>query len=110
MTFLLIGATGQVGSTVARNLVAGGYPVRALVRNPDAATAKLGPDIEYVRGDLDDRATLPGALRGVDAAYLATAPAPEMVGQEGNFIEAAAAAGLPRDARVEIEAVALVTE
>lgn len=96
MTFLLIGATGQVGSTVARNLVAGGHPVRALVRNPDAATAKLGPDIEYVRGDLDDRATLPGALTGVDAAYLATAPAPEMVGQEGNFIEAAAAAGLPR--------------
>ena len=96
MTFLLIGATGQVGSTVARNLLAGGHRVRALVRNPDAAAAKLGPDIEYVRGDLDDRATLPGALTGVDAAYLATAPAPEMVGQEVNFIEAAAEAGLPR--------------
>jgi uncharacterized protein YbjT (DUF2867 family) len=96
MTFLLIGATGQVGSAVARNLLAGGHRVRALVRNPDAAAAKLGPDIEYVRGDLDDRATLPGALTGVDAAYLATAPAPEMVGQEVNFIEAAAEAGLPR--------------
>lgn len=96
MTFLLIGATGQVGSTVARNLVAGGHPVRALVRNPDDAAARLGPGIEYVRGDLDDPATLPAALKGVDAAYLATAPAPEMVGQEGNFIEAAARAKLPR--------------
>jgi uncharacterized protein YbjT (DUF2867 family) len=96
MTFLLIGATGQVGSTVARNLLADGHRVRALVRNPDAAAAKLGPDIDYVRGDLEDRATLPGALMGVDAAYLATAPAPEMVGQEVNFIEAAADAGLPR--------------
>jgi uncharacterized protein YbjT (DUF2867 family) len=96
MTFLLIGATGQVGSIVARNLVADGHPVRALVRNPDAAEAKLGPDIEYVRGDLDDRTTLPGALEGVDAAYLATAPALEMVAQECNFIEAAAEAGLPR--------------
>jgi uncharacterized protein YbjT (DUF2867 family) len=96
MTFLLIGATGQVGSVVARNLVAGGHQVRALVRDPDAAAAKLGPGIEYVRGDLNDRATLPGALKGVDAAYLATAPAPEMVRQEGNFIDAAAAARLPR--------------
>ncbi|HEX5299871.1 MAG TPA: NmrA family NAD(P)-binding protein [Streptosporangiaceae bacterium] len=96
MTFLLIGATGQVGSVVARTLVAGGHQVRALVRDPDAAAAKLGPGIEYVRGDLNDRATLPGALKGVDAAYLATAPAPEMVRQEGNFIDAAAAAGLPR--------------
>jgi uncharacterized protein YbjT (DUF2867 family) len=96
MTVLLIGATGQVGSIVARNLVAGGHQVRALVRDPDAAAAKLGPGIEYVRGDLNDRATLPGALKGVDAAYLATAPAPEMVRQEGNFIDAAAAAGLPR--------------
>lgn len=102
MTFLLIGATGQVGSTVARNLVAGGHRIRALVRNPAAAAAKLGLDIEYVRGDLNDRATLPGALKGVDAAYLATAPAPEMVGQEGNFIEAAAEAGLPRLIEVSV--------
>jgi uncharacterized protein YbjT (DUF2867 family) len=96
MTFLLIGSTGQVGSIVARNLVGGGHRVRALVRDPDAAAAKLGPGIEYVRGDLDDPATLPGALKGVDAAYLATPPAPEMVGREGNFIDAAAGAGLPR--------------
>jgi uncharacterized protein YbjT (DUF2867 family) len=96
MTFLLAGATGQVGSIVARNLLGGGHRVRALVRNPDAAAAKLGPGIEYMRGDLDDPGTLPAALKGADAAYLATAPAPEMVGQEGNFIEAAVAAGLPR--------------
>jgi uncharacterized protein YbjT (DUF2867 family) len=96
MTFLLVGATGQVGSIVARNLVGGGNQVRALVRDPDAAAAKLGPGIEYVRGDLDDPATLPAALKGVDAAYLATAPAPEQVVQEGNFVDAAAAAGLPR--------------
>lgn len=96
MTFLLAGATGQVGSIVARNLLGGDHRVRALVRNPDAAAAKLGPGIEYLRADLDDPRTLPGAFEGVDAAYLATAPAPEMVGQEGSFIDAAVAAGLPR--------------
>lgn len=95
-TFLLAGATGQVGSIVARNLVGTGHRVRALVRNPDAAAAKLGSGIEYVRADLDDPRTLPGAFEGVDVAYLATAPAPEMVGQEGNFIDAAVEAGLPR--------------
>jgi uncharacterized protein YbjT (DUF2867 family) len=96
MTFLLIGSTGQVGSIVARNLRSGGHRVRALVRDRDAAAAKLGPGIEYVRGDLDDPVTLPGALKGVEAAYLATAPAQEMVRREGDFIDAAAAAGLPR--------------
>jgi uncharacterized protein YbjT (DUF2867 family) len=95
-TFLLAGATGQVGSIVARNLLGTDHRVRALVRNPDTAAAKLGPGIEYVRADLDDPRTLPGAFKGVDVAYLATAPAPEMVGQEGNFIDAAVEAGLPR--------------
>lgn len=95
-TFLLAGATGQVGSIVARNLVGSDHQVRALVRDPDAAAAKLGPGIEYVRADLDDPRTLAGAFEGVDAAYLATAVAPGMVGQEGNFIDAAVAAGLPR--------------
>jgi uncharacterized protein YbjT (DUF2867 family) len=96
MTFLLVGATGQVGSIVTRNLLGGGHRVRALVRDPDAAAAKLGPGVDYVRADLDDPATLPSALKGVDAAYLATAPSPAMAGQEGNFIDAATAAGLPR--------------
>jgi uncharacterized protein YbjT (DUF2867 family) len=96
MTFLLTGATGQVGSIVARNLLDRGHRVRALVRDPGAAAAKLGPDIEYVRGDLEDPATLPVALKGVEAAYLATAPSPAMTGQEGNFIDAAAEAKLPR--------------
>lgn len=102
MTFLLIGATGQVGSIVARNLAAGGHRVRVLVRNPGAAEAKLGLDLEYVRGDLDDPSTLPGALEGVDAAYLATTPAPEMVGREGNFIDAAADAALPRLVKLSV--------
>jgi uncharacterized protein YbjT (DUF2867 family) len=95
-TFLLAGATGQVGSIVARNLQGSGRRVRALVRDPDAAAAKLGTGIEYVRADLDDPRTLPAAFADVDAAYLATAPAEAMVGQEGNFIDAAVAAGLPR--------------
>ncbi|MEV0547967.1 NAD(P)H-binding protein [Nocardia salmonicida] len=65
---LVIGATGHVGGQVAAQLVAGGTPVRALARDPRAAS--LPPDIEVVQGDLTAPDTLDGALDGIDAVYL----------------------------------------
>ncbi|WP_328658503.1 NAD(P)H-binding protein [Nocardia salmonicida] len=65
---LVIGATGHVGGQVAAQLVAGGTPVRALARDPRAAS--LSPDIEVVQGDLTAPDTLDGALDGIDAVYL----------------------------------------
>jgi uncharacterized protein YbjT (DUF2867 family) len=92
---LLVGATGQVGSRVAAKLVARGARVRVLARNVDAATALLGLDVEIVRGDLMEPPSLTSALAGVDIAYLATAPGPQMTEQEINFIDAADAVDLP---------------
>jgi dihydroflavonol-4-reductase len=46
----LTGATGFIGGHVLRALRAAGYPVRALVRHPDAA-ARV-PDAETVHGDV----------------------------------------------------------
>ncbi len=53
MVTLVVGASGQVGSEVVRQLVEQGRPVRALVR-PDAAAAHLRAygDVEVVAGDL----------------------------------------------------------
>jgi len=65
---LVIGATGHVGGQVAAQLVTGGTPVRALARDPRAAS--LSPDIEVVQGDLTAPDTLDGALDGIDAVYL----------------------------------------
>ncbi len=65
---LVIGATGHVGGQVARQLAAGGTPVRALARDPRAAS--LPPDVEVVQGDLTAPETLDRALGGVDAVYL----------------------------------------
>lgn len=93
---LLTGATGTVGSLVAAKLVERGARVRALVRDPQAARTRLGTDLELVVGDLMDPASLPAALAGVDVASLATAPGPALVEQEGNFVDAAVAAKLPR--------------
>ncbi|WKG09794.1 NAD(P)H-binding protein [Nocardia sp. PE-7] len=65
---LVIGATGHVGGQVAAQLAAGGTPVRALARDPRAAS--LPPNIEVVQGDLTAPDTLDGALDGIDAVYL----------------------------------------
>jgi uncharacterized protein YbjT (DUF2867 family) len=63
-SILVTGATGRQGGAVARELLARGYPVRAMTRNPDGqaaqALAELGAQI--VRGDLDDAASLARAV------------------------------------------------
>ncbi|WP_432095514.1 SDR family oxidoreductase [Streptomyces sp. bgisy100] len=65
---LVIGATGTVGRHVVSELREGGFAVRALARNPDAARLPRGVDV--VRGDLSDPPSLDAALRGVDAVFL----------------------------------------
>lgn len=58
---LVLGATGGVGGEVARVLVARGWRVRALARNPPTAPE---PGVEWVRGDAMQRAEVVGAARG----------------------------------------------
>jgi dihydroflavonol-4-reductase len=64
-TVLLTGASGFVGSAVARALRNAGFPVRALVRagSPTAHLSDLG--LDYVRGDLREPASLRAAFAGV---------------------------------------------
>jgi len=93
---LIVGGTGAVGRDVVRIASAKGLELRVLAREPERAKALLGRDVEIVRGDLDDPASLGAALRGVQMASLATAPHPSLPAQEGNFIEAARAAGVER--------------
>jgi nucleoside-diphosphate-sugar epimerase len=64
MKLLITGATGKVGSRLAKRLALRGDRVRALVRDP--ARANL-PGIELAIGDLLDEASLAAAVRGVDA-------------------------------------------
>ena len=64
---MITGATGFLGSWIARELVAAGHTVRALVR----PTAKLdnleGLAIERAEGDVLDRSSVERALEGCDA-------------------------------------------
>lgn len=70
-TILVTGVTGTQGGAVARRLLDTGYPVRALVRDPNQPPARtlqaLGA--ELVLGDLDDVTSLRAAARGVHGVF-----------------------------------------
>jgi len=61
---LITGATGFVGSAVARALLARGHRVRALARPPSDRRNLQGLDVEIAEGDLSDTASLARAVQG----------------------------------------------
>ena len=67
MNILVTGATGKVGSRLAVRLVQQGHAVRALVRDAARASDLSDNGITLVSGDLMQPASLPAAVRGVDA-------------------------------------------
>src|ERR1700691_5632765 len=69
MTTLVTGATGFLGSHVARQLVAAGEAVRVLVRASSNLAVLDGLQVEPVEGDLRDAASLERAMQGVRRVY-----------------------------------------
>ena len=69
MTTLVTGASGFVGSAVARALVAAGEPVRALVRHRSVRALPTDLPLEAVVGDLDEPASLARAVKGCSAVF-----------------------------------------
>jgi uncharacterized protein YbjT (DUF2867 family) len=64
------GATGNVGAEVVAALAQRGLPARAVVRNRDAAAARMPAGVEVVQGDLELPESLTPALRGADSVFL----------------------------------------
>ena len=108
MRILLTGATGFLGSHVARALVAAGHAVRALAR-PQASRAILAdvPELEWLTGDILDAPSLRVAAAGCEAVVHAAAmvdfaPSRALRQREVNVegtryvLEAARAAGATR--------------
>lgn len=62
---LVTGATGFIGSAVARKLNARGLSVRVLARNTSPRRNLEGLDCEVVQGDMTDEASMTAALDGV---------------------------------------------
>ena len=67
MNVFLIGATGFIGSAVARELMARGHTVLGLAHSDKAAATLAGRGITPFRGDLTDVAALTAGARRADA-------------------------------------------
>jgi len=67
MKILVTGATGKVGSRLAKRLAQRGDHVRALVRDPARAKDLVEAGIALAQGDLLDAGSLAAAVRGIDA-------------------------------------------
>ena len=73
MTTLVTGATGFLGSAIARELLRDGRKIKLLVReNADNRNIE-GLDAEVVTGDLRDKESLKSALKGCSKLYHAAA-------------------------------------
>lgn len=107
MTTLVTGATGFLGSSVARQLLADGQAVRLLARSGSDRRNIAGLDVEITEGDLTDTPSLLRAVRGCSALYHVAAdyrlwvrdPAAMMatnVTGSQNLIRAAQQAGVER--------------
>jgi dihydroflavonol-4-reductase len=69
MTTLVTGASGFLGSHVARQLVARGDEVRVLMRPSSTNRAVADLSLEYVTGDLREPASLERALAGIKTVF-----------------------------------------
>jgi len=67
---LVIGSPGFVGRHVAQALLADGYAVRCLARNPARVQDLATSGCEVVQGDISDLASMQRALQSVDAVYI----------------------------------------
>jgi dihydroflavonol-4-reductase len=67
-TIFVTGATGQTGGNVCEQLIERGDQVRALVREPDAATALADIGVELITGDISDADDVLRAAKGAEAA------------------------------------------
>ena len=78
MTVLVVGATGQTGRHIVRELVAKKVPVKALVRDLEKAQELLPAETELFVGDVLKPETLQTAAANCDSLICATGAAPSL--------------------------------
>jgi uncharacterized protein YbjT (DUF2867 family) len=97
------GATGQQGNKVARRLLAQGWRVRALTRDMDkpAAQELVAAGAELAPGDMENRAQLDSAFKGVYGVFSVQNFWLPGVGYEGEIRQGKAVADAARVAGVK---------
>lgn len=72
MTYLITGATGEVGSRVVRQLLERGIRPRILARSAEKARSLFGDRVDIHVGDLAAPASIRAAMEGANTMYLVT--------------------------------------
>jgi uncharacterized protein YbjT (DUF2867 family) len=93
MSYLITGATGEIGTRVVHGLLARGERPRVFVRDAEKARARYGERVDIIVGDLGDAGSLRAALRGVEKLFLINS-GPEIVSRDKAAAEAAKAEGV----------------
>jgi len=96
----VIGATGNTGRAVVKELRALGEHPLCIVRNADKARDVLGADARTAVAEVTDRAALEKALQGIKRVLVVTGHNPQAGDQQINILEAAKAAGAQFFAKV----------
>jgi uncharacterized protein YbjT (DUF2867 family) len=95
MTYLITGATGNIGSRVVARLVDRGERPRVFVRDPEKARARFDDQVDIVVGDLGDATSMAHALSGVDVLFLVNS-GPALAARDEAAANVAKAAGVRR--------------
>src|ERR1039458_8540047 len=74
--YVVLGASGNTGQVVAKNLLARGQKVRVVGRNAARLQPLAAEAAELFIGDATDAPTLTKAFHGADSAYALTPPDP----------------------------------
>jgi uncharacterized protein YbjT (DUF2867 family) len=93
VTYLITGATGDVGSKVVERLLQRGDRPRVFVREEKKARLRFGDRVDVFVGDLAYAASLRAALEGVDALFLVNT-GPQIPAQDEGAVQVAKAAGV----------------
>jgi len=93
MTYLITGATGDVGSKVVELLIQRSDRPRVFVRDADKARLRFGDRVDIFVGDLADATALNAALQGVDKLFLVNS-GPEIPIRDEISAKAARSAGV----------------
>ena len=93
MTIAVVGATGNTGRAVVKELKSLGQNPVCVVRNAEKAREVLGADANIAVAELTDPPALEKALQGVTSVFVVTGHNPGMVEQQNNVLDAALKAG-----------------
>jgi uncharacterized protein YbjT (DUF2867 family) len=91
--YAVVGATGNTGRAVVKELEGLGEKPVCVVRNADKAREVLGSSAKTAVAELDDRAAMTKALAGLKRVFIVTGHNPSSAAQQINVIDSAKAAG-----------------